>query len=267
MKLIIANWKSNHSAATAQAWCNQFNQLVKSRQLLQTDQLQVLIAPPYPLLSVVSELVSKLKTDSSGCKDDDSHEDDDTIIDSAKTVYQLETAVQDLSQYSAGAYTGEVSVKNLAGFVVKMAILGHSERRRLFNETDQEVAAKAQQAIAAQIKPVVCVDRSSLDSQAQQLLASQPIDFSSQPKIMAYEPTAAIGSGEAAQIADVQAVVAQIRQKFSPCQVLYGGSVQAENVSQYLAVSDGVLVGSASLDAERFADLIEAAENWLGADS
>ncbi len=219
-KLFIANWKSNKTQEEVDIWLESFKPYMDLEQ-------EVIIAPPYPFLSLVAEKI--------------------------KDKENISLAVQNLSTYPAGSYTGEVCVRNLDGFGVKYAILGHSERRRYFKESHQDVANKIFQALNNGIVPVVCVDQNYIEDQAQ-LIYSELLSKC----IVAYEPLAAIGTGEIAPVKNVTKVVKEIKSVFGKVPVLYGGSISPENIAPYLKVSDGVLVGGASLNAEVFADLLQS---------
>jgi triosephosphate isomerase (TIM) len=219
-KLFVANWKSNKTQAEVEIWLDSFKPYIGLEQ-------EVVIAPPHPFLSLVAEQV-KDKTD-------------------------IFVAVQNLSAYPAGSYTGEVCIRNLEDLGVKYAILGHSERRRYFKESHQDVANKVSQALASDMVPIVCVDHDYLENQA------QLIDSDSLGKcVVAYEPLAAIGTGDIAPVDEVAKVVKEIKSVFGKVPVLYGGSVNPENIAPYLEVTDGVLVGGASLDAGTFAALVQS---------
>ncbi|HEX7017488.1 MAG TPA: triose-phosphate isomerase family protein, partial [Patescibacteria group bacterium] len=168
MKLIIANWKSHKTREDVQKWIEVFEE--KSDQL--PTGIEVAIAPPMPSLMFVSNrLLAK-----------DKHS-------------QTKLAVQDLSPFPAGAYTGAVSTTNLVGFGVKYAIVGHSERRRYFHETHQDVANKVAQAIDNNITPIVCVDDEYIADQA------AAIDRQYLDKCMvAYEELGAIGTGHSESV-------------------------------------------------------------------
>jgi len=219
-KLFVANWKSNKTLAEAEAWMDSFKPYIGLEQ-------EVVVAPPYPFLSLVASKI-------------DNRED-------------ISLSVQNLSAYPAGSYTGEVCVRNIEGLGVKYAILGHSERRRYFKESHQDIANKVSQALANGIIPIVCVDRDYLENQARLI----DLDLLSKC-VVAYEPLAAIGTGEIALVDEVDEVVKEVRSVFGEIPVLYGGSVNPENIFPYLEVTDGVLVGGASLDARVFAKLLQS---------
>ena len=134
-KLIIANWKSQKNIKEAGIWLD----IIKAERDSFEEGVQVVVAPPYPLLPAVAE-----KAEEAG----------------------IEIAVQDISPFEAGSYTGAVSAYNLSGLSVKYAIVGHSERRLYFHETHADVARKVTQAIEHGITPVVCVDHDFVYEQA-----------------------------------------------------------------------------------------------------
>lgn len=218
-KLFVANWKSNKNLEEVSQWFKDF------KVELDEDQ-EVVIAPPYPFLSLVADKIKDLPG--------------------------VSLAVQNLSSYPAGSYTGEVCVRNLKGLGVKYAILGHSERRRYLGESHQDVANKVSQALNNSITPIVCVDQDYVEDQSLAIQAKLL-----EKCVVAYEPLSAIGTGENASVKEVASVVTEIKSVFGETPVLYGGSVNSENIEPYLKVADGVLVGGASLDAKMFAKLIE----------
>jgi len=219
-KLFIANWKSNKTQEEVDIWLESFKSYMDFEQ-------EVIIAPPYPFLSLVAEKI--------------------------KDKENISLAVQNLSTYPAGSYTGEVCVRNLEGFGVKYAILGHFERRHYLKESYQDVANKISQALSNGIVPVVCVGQNYIEDQAQ-LIDSELLSKC----IVAYEPVAAIGTGEIAPVKNVIKVVKEIKSVFGKVPVLYGGSISPENIALYLKVTDGVLVGGSSLNVKVFVDLLQS---------
>ncbi|WP_213357935.1 triose-phosphate isomerase [Chlamydiifrater phoenicopteri] len=176
---------------------------------------------------------------------------------------------------SHGAFTGEVSIEMVKEAGARFVLVGHSERRMFFAETDEIIAKKLSAVKNAALLPVFCVGESAAEreqGQTQKVLRSQILGGLSTMSsldgvIMAYEPVWAIGSGKAASAKDVQDAHAYCRQvlaeKFSPeaadaISILYGGSVKPENVMELACVEgvDGFLVGGASLSANSFADII-----------
>lgn len=225
-KFIIANWKSNHNLDSAWDWVETVNSYLTGHK---KEGVEVILAPPFSLIAGLAVQIQGSP---------------------------LKLAVQDLSQFEAGSYTGQVCAQNLEGLFIGSAILGHSERRRYFNESDEDVAAKVREAVEAGIRPVVCVDESYFKSQFEALEKAR-VDLLESELIVAYEPVAAIGSGEAADVDQTAKIVEQIRDLYASA-VIYGGSVDQKNVMQYLEISDGVLVGTASLKADSFIGLLEA---------
>ena len=183
---------------------------------------------------------------------------------------------QDCSAHRAGAYTGEVSATMLTEFGCSHVIVGHSERRALHGETDALVAAKAEQALAAGLVPIVCVGE-TLDERERgetaevverQLRAVvELLGAAAASIVVAYEPVWAIGTGKTASPEEAQAVHAHLRsvlhaatQRASTQRILYGGSVKADNAAQLYAQPDidGGLIGGASLKAADFVAICRA---------
>jgi triosephosphate isomerase len=176
---------------------------------------------------------------------------------------------QNLSEHAQGAYTGEVSAAMLADFGCKYVIVGHSERRQLFGETDEQVAAKFAAARKGGLTPILCVGETLAEREAgrtEQVVGRQ-LDAvlssaSFENAVLAYEPVWAIGTGRNATPEQAQAVHAFLRTKvFSGTCIVYGGSMKAANAAGLLAMPDidGGLVGGASLAAEEFLAILRAA--------
>lgn len=176
---------------------------------------------------------------------------------------------QNLSEHGQGAYTGEVSAAMLAEFGCKYVIVGHSERRQLFGETDEQVAAKFAAARRGGLTPILCVGETLAEREAgrteqvvgRQLDAILKVEnFSG--AVLAYEPVWAIGTGRNATPEQAQAVHAFLRTKVpSGTRIVYGGSMKAANAAGLLAMPDidGGLIGGASLAAEEFLAILRAA--------
>ena len=145
-----------------------------------------------------------------------------------------------------GAFTGETSPQMIKSIGADYVIIGHSERRNILKETNEEIVQKVIEAIKANLIPIVCVGESKGED-AFKVLGEQ-IKGIDEDIILAYEPLWAIGTGEYASIEKVKEVKEFLKER----KVLYGGSVNAENIQQYLTVTDGVLIGGASLDFEEF---------------
>ena len=176
---------------------------------------------------------------------------------------------------SEGAYTGEISAAMLCDLGVEFVILGHSERRQYFGETDEMVSKKAAAAVSAGLIPIICVGETKEEREAGQALAvierqiAASLSFwdGSQEIVIAYEPVWAIGTGLTATDADAQEVIAHIRtllakdhgkQAADATRILYGGSVKPATIAGLMAQPDidGALVGGASLKAESFSQIV-----------
>jgi len=184
---------------------------------------------------------------------------------------------QDVSVHEFGAFTGEVSASMLRDFAVRYCIVGHSERRLYHGETDAQVAAKAQRALAAGITPIVCVGESLAQREAgqteavvkQQLAAVIQVNGHCISEIVvAYEPVWAIGSGLTALPEQAQQVHAILRAQLQAASaaadrvaILYGGSMNAANAADLLAQPDvdGGLVGGSALKAPEFLAMLKTA--------
>lgn len=187
---------------------------------------------------------------------------------------------QNVSEYTEGAYTGEISAFMLSDLACQYVIVGHSERRALFAESDEQVAEKFAVAQASGLKPILCVGESLVQREAGETLAFVEAQVlavidrvgvkSLLDAVVAYEPIWAIGTGETATPEQAQQVHAHLRQVVAKVcestaeklQILYGGSVNAVNAEDLFAKRDidGALVGGASLQAEGFAAIVGAAE-------
>lgn len=214
---IIANWKSNKNIAEALEWVS-----VVGPKIPKKAELNVVVCPPF---SDLAELKKAVQIGG----------------------FPIMIGSQDLSPFEIGAYTGEEPAAILNQFV-ELAILGHSERRQNFGETDQLVAAKTAQALANGIIPLVCVQG-----------RETPIPEGA--KLVAYEPVFAIGTGTPDTPENAQNVAQELKSKNPQLAVLYGGSVNSTNLKSFLAQPDisGVLIGKASLDAIEFGKIIGTA--------
>lgn len=185
-------------------------------QIPKQDNLKVAVCPTFSTLSEVKKAITV-----SG--------------------YPILVGSQDLSPYSSGAYTGEESAELLKE-LINLSILGHSERRENFFETAEIVRQKAEQALNSSIIPLVCV---------QGLDTAVP----AASKLVAYEPVFAIGTGNPDTAGNANSVAKELKGKYgTDLEVLYGGSVTAQNVKDFISQENinGVLVGNASLSAEEF---------------
>jgi triosephosphate isomerase len=243
--LIAGNWKMYKTPAEAAAYAAAFLPLVAG-----VADREVMIAPPYPALSAVADV---LKGSSVGL------------------------GAQDLFWETEGAFTGQVSPKMLHAVGCRYAIVGHSERRQFFGETDATVNRKTRAALAAGLVPVVCVGESEAEREAGQTfsildkqLKGGLQGFSANdvgPLVIAYEPVWAIGTGKTATSAQAEEAHRFIRSRVeglfgaaaaAAMRILYGGSVKPDNIAELMAMPDidGGLVGGASLNPESFAKIV-----------
>lgn len=200
------------------------------------------------------------------------------MVDSARGS-RVEVFAQNMHHEAEGAFTGEISAPMLNELDVHGVVLGHSERRAMFGETDRALALKVPAALQAGLVPILCVgeteqERDSdetdrkLRQQIREDLAGVPADRLAEV-LIAYEPVWAIGTGRVATGEQAQDAIAFIRALVADrdktaaesVRILYGGSVKAENAAELIALPDvdGALVGGASLDAESFAKIVAAA--------
>lgn len=158
---------------------------------------------------------------------------------------------QDVSPFAEGAYTGEVSAQQVREFATYV-IIGHSERRKDFGETEEIISRKIDQAIKNSLIPIVCI------SDIKQIGNLKFEIGNSSSLVVAYEPLSAIGSGEADDPKNADEMARKIKEITPDVFVLYGGSVSAENVHDFTQMPhiDGVLVGGASLDPQEFSKII-----------
>lgn len=246
-KLIIGNWKMNLNTHEVSLYLHKLAGMVEVHR-----DVEIVLAPTLLALQSLSLQIDRR---------------------------QFKLAVQNLYWRDHGAYTGEVSATQLRG-IVDYALVGHSERRHVFNESDKDTRNKVQAAIRNHIRPVLCIGETASEHAAgetQDVLHDQLIgglanvtseDLSN--VIIAYEPVWAIGTGDNALPRDVAkaitAIRSQIKHLYGPTaardiQVLYGGSVKADSAADYLATEgvDGLLIGGASLDAHAFVEIIKKA--------
>ena len=247
IKFVAGNWKMNGNLAANRAL---LEALLPA--LTPVAGVKSAVCVPFPYLAQVQQLLS-------GCG--------------------IAWGAQNVSQFESGAYTGEVSGAMLVDFGCRYVIVGHSERRTLFGETDDLVAQKYAAALKAGLTPILCVGETLAEREAgmtettvaRQLNAVVERNgiHSFAHAVIAYEPVWAIGTGKTATPDEAQAVHAFIRRRLaaqddsiaSNVQILYGGSVKGANAAQLLAMADidGGLIGGASLDAQEFATIVRAA--------
>jgi triosephosphate isomerase len=200
------------------------------------------------------------------------------MVDSARGS-RVEVYAQNMHQEPEGPFTGEVSVAMLSDVGVQGVVLGHSERREHFGETDRALALKVSAALEAGLRPILCVgeteserENDDTDRKLRQQIKDDLVNVPNErlaEVVIAYEPIWAIGTGKVATAEQAQEAMAFIRalvgdrdaQAADAVRILYGGSVKPENAAELLGLADvdGALVGGASLDAESFARTVAAA--------
>ena len=242
--VIAGNWKMNTDVVSG---------LELAREILErsdgTTGVEKIVCPPFVALAGISELLGGSS---------------------------VHVGAQNVSANENGAYTGEISTSMLEG-LASHVIVGHSERRALYDETSADVAAKAAAVVSAGLIPILCVGEAleirqagnAISFVADQLESSLAGYTAWESLIVAYEPVWAIGTGEAAtseQAQEMTAVCREVIRKLAPnaadsVRVLYGGSVNSGNIDELLEQPDidGALVGGASLKADEFSKLITAA--------
>jgi len=246
-KIIIGNWKMNLNMQEASLYLHQLSKIVKTHR-----DVEVVLAPTVLTLQSLSLQIN---------------------------LRQFKLAAQNFYWRDQGSYTGEVSATQLRG-IVQYGLIGHSERRHIFGESDKDIRNKVAAAIRNRIRPVLCIgetawERSNgetydiLHDQLIGGLANITSDELSQV-VIAYEPVWAVGTGQNALPTYVSAAVRAIRSQIEhlygleaaqSIQVLYGGSVVADSAADYLSLPevDGLLIGGASLNAHSFDEIIKKA--------
>jgi triosephosphate isomerase len=245
-KFICGNWKMHKTSAEAVALVKELRERVKTGA-------QVAVAPPFTALSVVKQALQGSP---------------------------IELFAQNCHEEKQGAFTGEVSAPMLAEIGCDGVILGHSERRQLFGETDEGVNRKLKAALDARLHPIVCVGETLQEREANRTweVVSRQVrgaflgmsGEAIRACTIAYEPVWAIGTGKTATTAQAQEVHEQIRKLLrelagasvaDAVRIQYGGSVKPDNARDLLAQADidGALVGGASLKAADFASIIAGA--------
>lgn len=216
---LVANWKSNKTVEEAQNWILQLKFSKKS------DNLTIILCAPYTILAVLKYAIGQSQL-------------------------PISLGAQTVSSFPNGAYTGEISAQMLKG-LVEHVIIGHSERRKYFNENDTMLFEKTGQAKLANMKIIYCVENWNMFI---------PPGVSK----IAYEPVTAIGSGKAEDPNTAEDVCRRLKEKHRGIPILYGGSVTSENIVMFLKQPsiDGALVGGASLDALQFAHLVDAVSSY-----
>lgn len=241
--IIAGNWKMNKTVSEAVETCRNLDKMVQNKNV------EVVVCPPFTALSAISAI----------------------------GMSNVTIAAQNMSEAESGAYTGEVSVLMLRDVGCDYVIIGHSERRELYHETDQLVNKKARLALKHRINPIICVGETITQRRANEteevvvrqvkaafenIAAKDAVNV-----VLAYEPIWAIGTGETASATDANAVISTVRKTLveiydqnvaDAIRIQYGGSVKSSNIKELMAQTDidGALVGGASLDANEFAAIV-----------
>jgi len=247
-KIIAANWKMNMTCGEAAGYVETL-----LRELgPESDHVEVVIIPPFTAIPKVSELLSK--------------------------VQHVKVGAQNMYFEKSGAFTGEVSAAMLRELFVRYVVLGHSERRAIFGETDAMVNKKTHAAHEAVLKPIVCIGETLAEREAgkveeilERQLRGSLAGLSTRElteTVLAYEPVWAIGTGRTASPEQAQEAHAFIRKTLGSVwdaataekvRIQYGGSVKPENAAALMGQPDidGALVGGASLDPRAFTQIIK----------
>ena len=244
-KLVIGNWKMNLNMHESSIFLHNLSEKVKVYR-----NIDVILAPSTFTLQSLSLQVNHR---------------------------QFKLAAQNFYWRDQGAFTGEVSISQLQG-IVQYALVGHSERRNIFGETDKDVRAKVAAAIRNNIRPILCIGENSDErnyGETDLVISDQLIgglaNVSSEDiekVVIAYEPVWAIGTGVNAMPEDVRKAARMIRRQISDLygqkigkkiQVIYGGSIEPEIAGDYAKMQeiDGLLMGGASLSADKFSQIVE----------
>ncbi|MFW6001235.1 MAG: triose-phosphate isomerase [Halanaerobium sp.] len=199
-----------------------------------------------------------------------------TAVKNAAEGSDIATGAENIYWKDSGAYTGEISAKMLADSNIEYTIVGHSERREIFGESDYEVNMKVRSALENGVKPIVCVGETLEERKAEQIEAKVNFQVNAalagldekqlEDVVIAYEPIWAIGTGETASAEEANRVIGIIRENIreqypeaaDKIRIQYGGSVKPHNVEEIMAQKeiDGALVGGASLKADSFSEII-----------
>ena len=247
-KILAANWKMNMTNGEARSFMESF-----LREIGDELDVEVVIIPPFLSLG--------------------------TVIESLDKHQSIKVGAQNMHFEKSGAYTGEISAAMLRDLYVRFVVIGHSERRALFGETDEIVNKKIKAAHEAALRPIFCVgetleqrDAGQVEAVLETQLRGGLLDLSSKEiveTVIAYEPVWAIGTGRTASPEQAQDAHAFIRKTVAAItdqptadkiRIQYGGSVKPENTAALMSQPDidGALVGGASLDARSFAQIVHA---------
>jgi triosephosphate isomerase len=248
-KIVAANWKMNMTQGEAAGFVSTF-----LLEIGESRDVEVVIIPPFTAIAAVNAALENAQ--------------------------EIKVGAQNMHWERSGAFTGEISPAMLRDLFVRYVVLGHSERRTLFGETDAIVNRKVQAAHEAMLRPIVCVGESLAQREAgevEKVLTAQlkgslaGLDAKElQETVVAYEPVWAIGTGKTATAEQAQEAHAFIRRVLGEIsddatadkvRIQYGGSVKPDNAQKLMTQSDidGALVGGASLDPRSFAQIVQGA--------
>ncbi len=251
--IFAANWKMNKGASETEDFVKSFLSKIQGLNL----PCEMVIAPPFVSLPKLADMLHTA-----------------TAVQNA---HAIQIGAQNCSQYDSGAYTGEVSVVMLREFFVHFVILGHSERRAIFGETDAMINAKLKKAREANLKPIFCIGESLAEREGGMLevvLRTQITDGlkgltekDMAETVIAYEPVWAIGTGVTASSQQAQDAHAFVRSLVADLygadtaqriRIQYGGSVKPGNAAELMACPDidGALIGGAALEPHSFLEII-----------
>lgn len=251
--IFAANWKMNKGASETEDFVKSFLSKKQGVNL----PAEIVIAPPFVSLPKLADLL---------------HDSNP-----GKNAHAIQIAAQNCSEYDSGAYTGEISVLMLREFFVHYVIIGHSERRAIYGETDAMINAKIRKAREANLKPIFCIGETLAERESGKLetvLRTQVTnglkDVSEKDLsdiVIAYEPVWAIGTGVTATSEQAQEAHAFVRsliadlygsESAAKIRIQYGGSVKPNNAAELMACPDidGALIGGAALDPQSFLEII-----------
>ena len=228
-RLVAGNWKMHGSRASIAALLD---------ELVKANPPGCAVCPPFPFIAQVADRLRGTR---------------------------IAWGAQNAYEHAQGAYTGEVSAAMLAEFGCRYVIVGHSERRHIYGESDAQVAAKYKAVRAAGLTPILCVGETleERDAGKTEAVVGRQLDaVRFETGVLAYEPVWAIGTGRNATPEQAQAVHGFLRHKVpADTPILYGGSVKPQNAAAIFAMPDvdGGLIGGASLVAKDFLDIVKAA--------
>ena len=239
--LFVANWKLNRNFSSTAEYIDQIKDY-------ENDNAEIVICPPYPLIGKFFD--AKLQN--------------------------LKLGAQNFAAFKNGAYTGEVSIEMINELGCDFSIIGHSERRQYFNESDLDVNLKTKLALKNKVTPIICIGetlKQRQNGEFKEIILEQVnkalFEISNKPIIIAYEPIWAIGSGLTAENHQIEEVFELISEtaknnnvQADKLKILYGGSANVKNLDNLLKIPNisGFLIGSASLDANnliKMADFVK----------